>query len=488
MKTQSFVWCLLVVAFSASVAHGEYWLSNRFAQNCAGCHAPGRVNRPTAERRCTLSCQGCHVNPNGGGLVSSYGMWTQQHWLRSVFVEKMRTNKRPPATFAQQVYSKRQQLSEDQQLTVPGTPTAVAPTTSAPLNGYPMMRARDFHVDDKEYDRRDGQERYIARTEMQFLERVPADDPYREERNNSVFGGGHFRYMAFNYIGAPPAGVSGSSIWPMSVDIGMRFKPVPEHLNLVIEGRYLNQPQNGDWDQAFTNEPRIRSAYALIDNLPYNAYLMYGLYRPMFGLYNPDHTTLTNLLSGLRHRNVYKAVGIGAAPNIPFFNFNLITPLASPLYDQSKGFVLNAGGRWVTLGASLVFSLWKTHTIDPTGAKLNQTMYSVTAGMAHLPFVVNAEMMYVKKDFALGASDAGTAFTVQGKYKIWREIYAEANFSLANVALNLKRGASTEYSFGARGFLFVGTDVQLLFVHRKNETPTSSTAANAIQAQLHLFL
>ncbi len=480
------VW-LLVLCLSP-IANAEYWLSNRFAQNCAGCHAPGRVNRPVSERRCTLSCQGCHVNPNGGGLVSSYGMWTQQHWLRSVFVERMRTNKRPPAPFPQQLYAKRQTLSDEQKLTVPGTGATASPTTAAPLNGYPMMRSREFHVDEKLYDRRDGQEHLIARDEMQFLERVPMDDPYREERANSVFGGGHFRYMAFNYLGAPPPGVSSSSIWPMSVDIGMRFRPIPNHFNLVIEGRYLNQPQNGDWDQTFTNEPRIRSAYALFDNLPYNAYLMYGLYRPMFGLFNPDHTMLPNVISGLRQRSVYKAVGIGAAPNIPFFNFNLITPLASPLYDQSKGFVMNIGGRWVMYGASLVFSLWKTHTLDSQGNRLNNTMYSLTAGAAHQGFVLNGELLYVKRDFAPGASDAGTTFSLQGKYKLWREIYAQANFSLANTAMNLKQGATTEYSLGARGFLFVGTDVEILFVHRKNETPTSSISANALQAQLHLFL
>ncbi len=484
-KNGIFCWLVLL---AAPAANAEYWLSNRFAQNCAACHAPGRINRPTSERRCTLSCQGCHVNPNGGGLVSSYGMWTQQHWLRSIFVEKLRTNKRPPAPFAQQIYAKKKAVKEDQQLSVPGTETVAAPTTTAPLQGHPLMRARDFYVNDKDYDRRDGQEDLVAQNEMQFLERVPVDDPYREERSTPVFGGGQFRYMAINYLGAAPPGVAGNSIWPMSVEVGMRFRPIPEHLNLVIEGRYLNRPQNGDWDQMFTNEPRIRSAYALFDNLPYNAYFMYGLYRPMFGLYNPDHTMLPNVISGLRQRSVFKAVGIGAAPNIPFFNFNLITPLASPQYDQSKGFVLNVGGRWVMFGASLVFSLWKTYTLDSAGNHLNNTMYSLTAGMAQLPFILNAEFLYVKRDFAAGAADAGTTFSLQGKYKLWREVYAEANFSLANTAMNLKQGAATEFSLGARGFLFVGTDVELLYVHRKNETPTSSTTADAIQAQLHLFL
>ena len=49
----------------------EPWLANRFAQNCTACHAPGRLNRKPKDRRCTLSCQGCHVNRNGGGLSNA---------------------------------------------------------------------------------------------------------------------------------------------------------------------------------------------------------------------------------------------------------------------------------------------------------------------------------------------------------------------------------------------------------------------------------
>ena len=48
----------------------EPWLSNRFAQDCVGCHDEGRPNLDILDRRCTLSCQGCHVSPNGGGMRS----------------------------------------------------------------------------------------------------------------------------------------------------------------------------------------------------------------------------------------------------------------------------------------------------------------------------------------------------------------------------------------------------------------------------------
>lgn len=47
----------------------------REAQNCGGCHKPGRSQRPVLERRCTLDCQGCHIQPDGGGARNQWGRY-----------------------------------------------------------------------------------------------------------------------------------------------------------------------------------------------------------------------------------------------------------------------------------------------------------------------------------------------------------------------------------------------------------------------------
>ena len=71
----------------------EPWLSTRYAQNCAGCHLFESQNLVPKDRRCSLSCQGCHVNPNGGGMRSFYGKRNSKYWLRSTRLKKNKYNK-----------------------------------------------------------------------------------------------------------------------------------------------------------------------------------------------------------------------------------------------------------------------------------------------------------------------------------------------------------------------------------------------------------
>ena len=61
------VFGLFLYNFDVETVQAEPWLSTRYAQNCAGCHAPGRINLKAKDRRCSLSCQGCHVNQMAAG-------------------------------------------------------------------------------------------------------------------------------------------------------------------------------------------------------------------------------------------------------------------------------------------------------------------------------------------------------------------------------------------------------------------------------------
>jgi hypothetical protein len=50
-------------------------LALKEAQECAACHNAGRSQRPVLERRCTLDCQGCHIDPSGGGARNQWGQY-----------------------------------------------------------------------------------------------------------------------------------------------------------------------------------------------------------------------------------------------------------------------------------------------------------------------------------------------------------------------------------------------------------------------------
>lgn len=54
------------------------------ANNCQGCHNPGRSQRPVLERRCTLDCAGCHIDPSGAGPRNQWGYYYSQDQLASV--------------------------------------------------------------------------------------------------------------------------------------------------------------------------------------------------------------------------------------------------------------------------------------------------------------------------------------------------------------------------------------------------------------------
>lgn len=77
--------CLAVVPVIPVVpAYATPLIALREADNCQGCHRPGRAQRPLLDRRCTLDCQGCHVDPAGAGPRNQWGYYYALDQLAAV--------------------------------------------------------------------------------------------------------------------------------------------------------------------------------------------------------------------------------------------------------------------------------------------------------------------------------------------------------------------------------------------------------------------
>ncbi len=474
------MWRLLVLVLygQAWSAGAEPWLAIRFAQNCAGCHAPGRINLPPKDRRCTLSCQGCHINPSGGGLRSFYGKWNEDRWLRSFVVEALR----PASSFAptnQQLYH-----------------SVLSPTESNKKmirqQGHPLVVApRQLLVDEEPYAR-DGLEFKTAQSDFQFLQQIPQQDPYRLHDASKVDGGAELRYQYLNKLNKSDAKTLS---FMMSGDIGLRWRPRHRNLHLVYEGRMLGNPHVDELSQHI-EKAWTRSLYVLIDNLPFNVYVMYGLYRPLFGGNPmPDHRALPQRLTaealqgGSAYTLQYQALSIGTAPNVPYANLHVITGrnlrFTPDEDDTTRGVAANVGLRFVTLGINTTYSFWFTRDKHNTQRSL---LHSASLGMQlwRITAILEALQLHRKNP---ASKDTGSVISFDAHTQLWRQFYLTTQYSWANVAPDLTAGQAQQYRVGLRAFLLAGIDVSLNYEYDRYRPKGERTDhTHSLSSQIHLYL
>lgn len=278
----------------------------------------------------------------------------------------------------------------------------------------------------------------------------------------------------------------------MSADLGVALTPIKK-FTLVTEAAFAN-PGQTEYFQGYTQSASVRSAYAIIDDMPYNTYIMTGLYRPMFGNYDPDHNSMLSKVTGLGYGAVYRATTIGLAPNIPFLNVHLFQGKPSTGSTEqlnANGYGFNLGGRWITLGASATISYFDTKS-EVAGLPINRKMTSFAIGGMAKDYIPNFDIVKISRETST-AKDEGMVISLQNKYRFWRENYLMLNYGAINSSTGLKQGKASEVGFGLKSFIMPGMELEILSIQRKDTTDTVGTVAGFeidnkyVQGQFHFF-
>ena len=470
---------LLFLMLTPGSTQAEPWLATRFAQNCAACHAPGRKNLPPVLRRCTLSCQACHINPNGGGVRSFYGKWNENYWLRSMRVRDLKQ----PKMFApvhKQVYARK-----------PGKKLSPKGQKKIIETGFPMVRSEQEFVNEILYDRyHDRLHQLSAKSRKEFEYTIPQEDPYRLMGRRKLDGGADFRFLALKNLKGED-----TTLRPflMEMSYGLRYRPMRNY-HLVYESRFFGQPV-GQRVDLIPGTEKTRSLYGMVDDLPWNSFVMYGYYRPLFGRYTADHTNLAQEMIGVAttgsattYANVYRAITAGTAPNVPYANLHYIMKRISPtLNEKENGFAGNFGARFVSYGAHIGYSFWATKDETDQANPIQVEMHSIEASAAYLEYVFGLELLSIARDDPLNDFREGGVYTLHGKYRFWRENYATLEYATANTAKDLTPGSGTQIKIGSRHFVIPGLNLGVQYTSESNKSEIASEDRTYFSILIHSY-
>ena len=446
-------------------ANAEPWLGTRYAQNCAGCHAPARINLKPVDRRCTLSCQGCHISPSGGGLRSQYGKWNEQRWL-TMFRSKSLGTRSRPAPYSKQTYGLDTEALQE-------------------------LVETDELLDERLYDRRDGREFIVAKDRQQFELNIARDDPYYYLGESYIDGGADLRYLNYRAPGK-------NRSFLMSMDLGVRYRPFRRHLNLVYEARFLGSPLDSS-PEAVLDRQSVKSLYVLIDDQPYNTFAQFGYFLPLFGNYTSDHTSLTQqvfatALTGSptgAYGISLRALSLGTAPNVPFANVHIFDKLKDGNKElKHEGHAVNLGLRFVTLGGTVNYSHWSSKMEHANGDPITLGMHSLNLAMQLL-----YNRIYLSWEGLLVEKDSPAEFVrvslsnYQSRIRLWRESYLELDYATSNAAADFTPGDTIQYSYGLRAFLLPGLDLSLKRVENIFKPEEGGEQSEySLVSELHMYL
>jgi len=437
----------------------------REGRACDNCHvSPNQWENPAlAQRKCSMSCQTCHVDPAGGGMRTTPGRFYGRATLPMIA-----TSPRPTV---------------DWDRGFGRWDRATSYTNNIPYGPATLEASRaweDSLRDRWAWGRPAGESRYAfypgryGALNPDPLLRIGADLRFATLWSQSVL------------------------TFPMQVDVATALHPV-EHATVLmnIGARGHLSGYSDTIDDSHT--PYFRELFLMTHEWPYMSYLKAGRFVPSFGLRLDDHTSRIRRefeLDGALPESRVTGVEAGAAPNYPFIqasyflmNSKYEIPDAWDIFalDEGWGWAVNAGFRelgW-SVGAS---AMARRRPLNEGGDTDTYALYGVFNPWFYrrgLPVTLQGEV-----DFGNARSATGR----QVDKLVW---YAELdwlarnglNFLLAYDWADPDRDVVDDHagrvSLGAQITLYPGVTIDGRV--RAIDVPTSSGDGADVFTQLHIW-
>ena len=266
----------------------------------------------------------------------------------------------------------------------------------AAADGFPLVEAKGEFVNEKLYDKYADQFYVItAKSREEFEYSIARSDPYRDMDNRKIDGGGDFRLISYKPMTGDDTDLKN---FLMEMSFGLRYRPI-RNVHVVQETRFYGSPL-GYGVNEIPDSIGLRSLYVMVDDLPYNVFVMGGYYKPLFGRYTPDHTALPQIMMasattgspGNTSKELWEAFSVGTAPNVPYLNVHYISRGFTPDEPGHSGIVLNTGLRFVTMGGSLNYNYWNSSDTSDSSAEVRVEMHDLNLAMTKWDTILRARL------------------------------------------------------------------------------------------------
>ncbi len=458
------VFSILVVVTSRVQATPIF--AARAGRTCDNCHvSPNKwVNPALAERKCTLSCQGCHVDPAGGGMRTVSG-----RFYGRATVPAIATSPRPTSDWDRNLFGRRDRATSYND-NIP-----YGPSTQADSRAY-----MDSVSDGWAWGSPPGQTRY-----------GPFQGRYGGLRADPLLRFGADIRMAALFSQSALA-------FPMQFDIGTMLHPVHHTtilMNVGARGRVSGYSDTID----DSHTPYFRELFVMTHEWPWQTYAKAGRFVPSYGIKLDDHTNRIRRefeLDGSLPESRVTGVEVGFAPNYPFLQASYfkmkskyVVPDSWNIFDLDggTGYAVNAGYRelgWTVGGSYLA----RRRPLDEGGDTDTYGGYVVVNPWFYsrgLPITFQTELDFGKRQRLSGKQAKNMVYYAEIDWLVWNGVNVLVAYDWADPDRDVKDDHSSRYQIGAQLTPYPGVTLDARV--RAMQVATSGGDGADFFLQLHLW-